>query len=128
LKQFNGFLFNGSKNLREPMEKKGSNNLFKNMPPDILQEITEKILSVENVRIERIISHGQSSPENFWYDQDENEWVIVLRGSAKLLFQEDTEEVLLNTGDYVNIPRHVKHRVEWTTPDEVTIWLAVFYI
>lgn len=110
------------------MEKKGSNNLFKNMPPDILQEITEKILSVENVRIERIISHGQSSPENFWYDQDENEWVIVLRGSAKLLFQEDTEEVLLNTGDYVNIPRHVKHRVEWTTPDEVTIWLAVFYI
>jgi cupin 2 domain-containing protein len=109
------------------MEKNVPANFLKNIPPDILQEVTEKILSSGNVRIERIISHGQSSPENFWYDQEENEWVMVLQGSAKLHFQKGSNEVILNAGDFVNIKRHVKHRVEWTTPDEFTIWLAVFY-
>jgi len=128
LEQVNSILFNEDKIMSEQMGKKESTNIFRNIPVDILQEVTEKILSVGNVRIERIISHGQSSPENFWYDQDENEWVMVLRGSAKLLFQKGSNEVQLNAGDYVNIPRHAKHRVEWTTPDEVTIWLAEFYI
>ena len=91
------------------------------------QELVEVILISPNVSIERIISQGQSSAENFWYNQDENEWVMVLKGQAKLLFERDTEPIALNAGDYINIPKHVKHCVEWTTPDEPTIWLAVFY-
>ena len=78
-----------------------------------------------NVRIERIVSHGHASPNGFWYDQDENEWVIVLKGAARLRIGDQTVE--LNPGDFVTIPAHKKHRVEWTTPDEPTIWLAVFF-
>jgi cupin 2 domain-containing protein len=102
-------------------------SFFENIPINLNQELTEQILNLKNIRIERIISHGHSSPEKFWYDQDENEWVIVLKGKAKLLFQDDARAVTLNEGDYIKIPKHVKHRVEWTTPDEATIWLAVFY-
>ena len=72
-----------------------------------------------------IVSHGHASSEGFWYDQDENEWVIVLTGTARLRFEEETVE--MKPGDFVNIPSHRKHRVEWTTPGELTIWLAVFY-
>jgi cupin 2 domain-containing protein len=79
------------------------------------------------VRIERIISKGHTSQENFWYDQDENEWVIVLKGAAKIVFNDDQEAVVLNSGDYINIPKHTQHRVDWTEPDVDTIWLAVFY-
>ena len=56
-----------------------------------------------------------------------NEWVIVLKGEAKLLFENNDEPIHLKPGDFVNIPAHRKHRVEWTTPDEPTVWLAVFY-
>ncbi|MEZ6091453.1 MAG: cupin domain-containing protein [Pirellulaceae bacterium] len=67
-----------------------------------------------------------ASPEGFWYDQEENEWVVVLKGEAALLF-EDGESVQMMPGDHVLIPAHRKHRVQWTTPDEPTVWLAVFY-
>jgi cupin 2 domain-containing protein len=83
-------------------------------------------LNSEHIRLERIISKGQISAENFWYDQDENEWVVVLKGKAKLKFE--NEEILeMETGDYINIPAHKKHRVDWTTPETETIWLAIFY-
>lgn len=101
-------------------------NIFENIPLKIEEEIFEKLLVNKNIRIERIISKGHVTKDDFWYDQDENEWVIVLQGEAKLLFEE-REEVLLKTGDYINIPLHVKHRVEWTNPEVNTIWLAVFY-
>jgi cupin 2 domain-containing protein len=74
------------------------------------------------VKIERIVSHLHSSPPGFWYDQDVNEWLIVLRGSATLEFAGE-EPIEMNTGDYLEIPRHVKHRVART--GEETIWLAV---
>jgi cupin 2 domain-containing protein len=69
----------------------------------------------------------EQSPEGFWYDQDEAEWVVVLKGEAKLLFEDDHEPITMRPGDHVLIPAHRKHRVEWTTPDEPTVWLAVFY-
>jgi len=75
-----------------------------------------------SVRIERIVSHRNSSPPGFWYDQDDDEWVIVLRGGATLEF-EGEEFVEMNTGDYLEIPSHVKHRVART--GDGTIWLAV---
>jgi len=87
--------------------------------------VISTLLKSENVRIERIVSHGHSSPEGFWYDQDQHEWVMVLTGQAKLRIEGDLLE--MQPGDFVNIPAHVKHRVEWTTPDEPTVWLAVHY-
>ena len=90
-----------------------------------LSASTEESLSLfENpsVKIERIVSRSYSSPSGFWYDQDEEEWVMVVRGEAVLEF-EGGELVCMKEGDYVTIPRHVKHRVRQTSPE--TIWLAV---
>lgn len=101
-------------------------NLFENIPESLPEEIIETIAESKNVKIERIISKGHSSPKNFWYDQEKNELVTVLKGKAKLIFNEN-ELVELCAGDYLNIPAHKKHRVEWTDPDTETIWLAIFY-
>ena len=100
-------------------------NLCTDLPANLPDELISTLLDAANIRIERIVSHGHASPEGFWYDQDENEWVIVLKGAARLRFEDETVE--MKPGDFVNIPAHRKHRVEWTTPDEPTIWLAVFY-
>ena len=100
-------------------------NLFSDVSANLPDELLTTLLEAANVRIERIVSHGHSSPEGFWYDQDEHEWVIVLKGAARLRFEDNMME--LKSGDFVNISAHKKHRVEWTTPDEPTIWLAVFY-
>ena len=89
------------------------------------QEVVQTLLTAANVRIERIISHGHASPEGFWYDQPQHEWVIVLKGAARLQFEDGMVE--MKPGDFINIPAHKKHRVDWTTPDEPTIWLAVHY-
>jgi cupin 2 domain-containing protein len=109
------------------MKKDEPGNFFRNIPSEIHEEIIEKILNKGNLRIERIISHGHSSPANFWYNQDQNEWVMVLQGQAKLLFEGEIDAISLAAGDYINIPKRVKHRVECTTTNNVTIWLAVFY-
>ena len=102
------------------------NNIFSSLPSNLEDEVFEDIVNGKNIRIERIVSHGHSSPEQGWYDQDENEWVIVLSGSGSLLF-ENGEKFVLNKGDYINIPAHTRHKVLWTAPDEATIWLAIFY-
>jgi cupin 2 domain-containing protein len=102
-------------------------NLFANLPTDLPAELVDVLAENHLVRIERIVSTGQASPEDFWYDQNEAEWVVVLKGEAKLLFEGDAEPLLLKPGDHVTIPAHRKHRVEWTSPDEPTVWLAVFY-
>jgi cupin 2 domain-containing protein len=99
-------------------------NLLSNLPTDLPEELTTILQKGNGVRIERIVSTGHKSPEGFWYDQPENEWVMVLQGSARLQFEDRVVEML--PGDSINIPAHQKHRVEWTTPDEPTVWLAVF--
>ena len=102
-------------------------NLFANLPTELPEELVEVLAEDNHLRIERIISHGHASPDGFWYDQQENEWVVLLKGRAMLLFHGDDQPIEMGPGDYVNIPAHKKHRVEWTTPDEPTVWLAVFY-
>ncbi len=90
------------------------------------EEFFELLVKNDAVTIEKIISKGQKSPESDWYDQEKNEWVMVLKGKAILSF-EDKMSVHLNEGDFINIPAHKKHRVAWTDPDSETIWLAVHY-
>ncbi|MCA9067529.1 MAG: cupin domain-containing protein [Planctomycetaceae bacterium] len=100
-------------------------NLFSNIPAHLPDELVETLLESGNLRIERIVSYAHASPENFWYDQQQSEWVLLLRGAARLRLEE--EQIELQPGDYINIPAHKRHRVEWTSPEEPTIWLAVFY-
>jgi cupin 2 domain-containing protein len=102
-------------------------NLFADIPSKLPEELIEVLAENKHVRIERIVSSGHASPDGFWYDQNEAEWVIVLRGEAKLLFEGDEEPIHMRSGDFINIPAHRKHRVEWTAQDEPTVWLAVFY-
>lgn len=100
-------------------------NLFADVPEELRDELIEPILRTNGVRVERIVSRGHCSPQGFWYDQDDDEWVILLAGSAGLRFEGTEETVVLNPGDYLAIARHHRHRVEWTAPDTETIWLAL---
>jgi cupin 2 domain-containing protein len=92
---------------------------------DEANELIEVLLTGSTVRIEQIVSHGQSSLEGFWSDQDHDEWVVVLKGAARLQFEDEVFE--MKPGDFMNIPAHQRHRVEWTTQHEPTVWLAVHY-
>lgn len=100
-------------------------NLFTGLPSDVVHETLTTLLEGAAIHIQRIVSHGHASPDGFWYDQDQSEWVIVLKGAARLQFEDETIE--MRAGDFVNIPARRKHRVEWTMPDEPTVWLAVSY-
>ncbi len=102
-----------------------TSNVFADLPHHLPNELVTTLLEAASVRIEQIVSHDHASPEGFWYDQEQHEWVVVLKGAARLRFEDQTVEMKL--GDFINIPSHKKHRVEWTTPDEPTIWLAVHY-
>jgi cupin 2 domain-containing protein len=100
-------------------------NLLASLPKNLPEELTTVLQQGHGVRIERMVSTGHKSPEGFWYDQSEHEWVMVLTGAARLQFEDRVVE--MKAGDSISIPAHQKHRVEWTTPDEPTVWLAVFY-
>lgn len=101
-------------------------NFFHDIPDVLPEELIENVFQSEQVRIERIVSNGQSSPSGFWYDQSEGEWVILLRGGATLEFKDPPRMQSLSSGDYVYIPPHRKHRVFSTSEKQTTIWLAVF--
>ena len=102
-------------------------NLFANIPADQQQEVVEELLHGKAFRMERIVSQAHCSDQTFWYDQDEDELVFLLRGEACLQFEDDHSMLTLKPGDYVHIPAHQRHRVEWTCPDSPTIWLALFF-
>jgi cupin 2 domain-containing protein len=104
-----------------------SGNIFSEVPRNAADEQFSTLVTTENVRIERIVSHGHASPEGFWYDQQLAEWVIVLKGSAELLFEHEAGPRRLRPGDYVHIPAHRRHRVSATDPQEPTVWLAVHH-
>lgn len=100
-------------------------NLFHDVQVRQASEAFLALVADRHVRVERIVSQGHSSPDGFWYEQAQHEWVVVLKGAARLRF--DDKSVELGPGDYIHIPASTRHRVEWTTRDEPTIWLAVFY-
>ena len=101
-------------------------NIFANIPDLLPNEVMETLINSGNVRIERIVSRGQSTPEGEWYDQRQDEWVLLLTGSAGLLLESEAEARILKPGDYVMIPAQCRHRVAWTDPSEITVWLAVY--
>lgn len=103
-------------------------NLLEDLPEDTTTEQFAEVCQLGDgaARIERIVSHGQTSPEDFWYDQDEDEWVLILAGAARLRLEDYSEAVELKPGDSLHLPAHCRHRIEWTAPDRPTIWLAVF--
>jgi cupin 2 domain-containing protein len=102
-------------------------SFFENIPAELPEELFETLVAAGRVRIERIVSRGHASPEGFWYDQEENEFVVLLQGRAGLRMDGADAPLVLKPGDYVDIPAHVRHRVEWTDPSGATIWLAVHY-
>ena len=100
-------------------------NIFSRIPIAIPDEIFETIAQNENIKIERIISDGHTTPEDSWYDQDRDEWVMLLRGTAEILFENEGQPVTLKPGDYVLIPAFSRHRVLRTDSNQPTIWLAI---
>lgn len=106
---------------------KSKRNIFSDIPGDIPRESFQDILTTDHFKIQRIVSKGHSSPKGFWYDQDQSEWVILLKGRAGLMFHGEKDVVELEPGDYILIPPHLKHRVEWTDPNTETVWLAIMF-
>ena len=109
-------------------------NILSSLPTDLTNEVFEDLITGGQFRLERIVSKGQCLAPDFWYDQDEHEWVVVLEGSARLIIEKNDsddgqfeQEITLNKGDSLNIPAHTRHKVSWTLPHKPTIWLAVFY-
>jgi cupin 2 domain-containing protein len=101
-------------------------NIFADLPPEKTEEFFQDILKSGNFHLERIVSHGERSPDGFWYDQEENEWVLLLTGSAELSFA-DGRRISLLPGDHLLIPRHVRHRVERTDTTQNSVWLALHF-
>lgn len=101
-------------------------NLFTRLPASGNEESFEVLAGHKGVRIERIVSHGQVSPAQGWYDQDDEEWVVVLRGRATIAYP-NGDTVNLAEGDWLHLPAHCRHRVQWTDPGQPTVWLAVHY-
>lgn len=100
-------------------------NIFASIPTNLKEELFEDIISKDGLKIERIVSYGHTT-EFDWYEQEKDEWVILLKGEAVLTF-EDGDDVKLKAGDYLNIPALKKHKVSWTLPNEESVWLAVHY-
>ena len=102
-------------------------NIFLEIPDHIPEEIFETVLKTEHFKLERIVSAGGATPLGKWYNQDRDEWVILLSGSAGLLFDGDEKVCVMKPGDHIHIPAHRRHRVEWTDPNQRTVWLALHY-
>ena len=102
-------------------------NLLENLPDALAQERFEALVDEHGVRVERIVSQGQCSAKDFWYDQKLNEWVMLLKGCAALEFEGQDGLIEMHPGDALNIPAHRRHRVAWTSTQETTVWLAVHY-
>lgn len=102
-------------------------NLFSAVPSTLQEEQFQTIAEFGAVRVERIISEGHATPPGEWYDQEWDEWVLLVSGGATLLFDDGTTPLVLKPGDHVMIPAGCRHRVEWTDAGQKTVWLAVHY-
>jgi len=99
-------------------------NLFSKIPKHIKKELFEVLVKRPGLSIKRILTQGQATG---WLKQDTNEWVVLLAGSAKLLFEDGARQASMKPGDHVQIPARCRHRVSWTDPKQKSVWLAVHY-
>ena len=102
-----------------------SGSLTSGLEPPGAEELVEALYERPGVRIERIVSSGQASPDGQWYDQDSDEWVLVVAGRARLRIDGEAQDRELGEGDYVFLPAHCRHRVAWTRSEPPTVWLAI---
>lgn len=102
-------------------------SLFAGLPNDLPQELLEPLAQGNGFRLERIVSTGHATPQGQWYDQEDDEWVILLKGRATLSFSDDEQVLELIPGDWLHIPAHRRHRVERTDPSQPTVWLALHW-
>ncbi|MGI9279307.1 MAG: cupin domain-containing protein [Endozoicomonas sp.] len=102
-------------------------NLFQDIPGDLPNEIFEDLHSGQQFKMERIVSRGHITPAGEWYDQEWDEWVVLLTGTAQFRIEGKEALLDLNPGDYLHIPAHQRHRVEWTDPDRDSVWLAIHF-
>ncbi len=102
-------------------------NIYDQIPKELPEELFDEIARGGAFRLERIVSKGHATPEGEWCDQDRDEWVILLEGSAGILVDGNAEGVILKPGDHLQIPAHVRHRVEWTEANTETVWIALHY-
>ena len=100
-------------------------NIFTHTEVNKEEEIFFEIFKNDIIKIEKIVSNGQKSPDNFWYEQEKSEFILLLEGYAILEFED--REMELIKGDCLNIKAMQKHRVKYTSEKEPTIWFAVFY-
>ena len=100
-------------------------NIFDIPNVPMTEELTEILTQSKNVRIERVVSTGQVSPNGFWYDQGENEFVLLVQGEAVIGYEND--QIKLMAGDTLFIPAHQKHNVQYTSTEPACIWVCVFY-
>jgi cupin 2 domain-containing protein len=102
-------------------------NIFNTEELSRIEECFIPIYSNQKIFIEKIVSFGQTTPENDWLEQDRSEWVALLQGEAEILFENDIHKVSMKRGDYIHIPSHCKHKVTFTSVDPPCIWLAVHF-
>jgi cupin 2 domain-containing protein len=102
-------------------------NLFADLPARLAEERFDELLGAPDLRIERIVSTGHTTPPGVFLDQEWAEWVVLLQGAATLLFDGEAEPRRLERGDYLYIPAHARHRVEWTDPAQPAVWLSVHH-
>jgi cupin 2 domain-containing protein len=102
-------------------------NLLDDLPREFGEERFDALLAGAAFRVERIVSRGHATPAGEWYDQDRDEWVLLLSGEALLRFEDEAEPRRLRPGGFVDIPAHCRHRVDWTHPETETVWLAIHY-
>jgi cupin 2 domain-containing protein len=100
-------------------------NLFDDLPERLPSERIDVLLTAPGIRVERIVSTGHVTPPGEWYDQDADEWVVLLRGRARLRIEGEPDVRDLRPGDHLRLRAHVRHRVEWTDDAAPTVWLAV---
>jgi cupin 2 domain-containing protein len=102
-------------------------SLLADLPEILPEERFETLLETAGFRLERILSQGHATPEGEWYDQDWDEWVMLLQGAARLTIEGRAGELAMKPGDTVLLPARCRHRVEWTISGQVTVWLALHY-
>ena len=109
------------------VESPRRSNLLAEAPSASGQESEEELCSGRDWRLMRISSNGSRSPDGFWYQQTENEWLTLLKGSARLRLEDPEEWIELSVGDQLMLPAGRRHRLERTDSDPGTVWLALYW-